>query len=100
MNGPESRCHFSLCSGMELHHPIMSKLWDIGGRTKIRRKYMPLLISNFSYSAIRPGDPNSRLYILSDGITPVDFTSMCQFESIQGIVMISNLQFNISGVQK
>ena len=61
---------------------------------------MPLLISNFSYSAIRPGDPNSRLYILSDGITPVDFTFMCQFESIRGIVMISNLQFNISGVQK
>ena len=23
---------------MELHHPIMSKLWDIGGQTKRKRK--------------------------------------------------------------
>ena len=27
----------SLCSGMELHHPIMSKLWDLGGGTKRQR---------------------------------------------------------------
>ena len=32
--GPESRGILSLCSGMEIHHPIMSKLWDLGGRTK------------------------------------------------------------------
>ena len=38
MNGPESRCHFSLCSGMELHHPIMSKLWDPRGRTQRKKK--------------------------------------------------------------
>ena len=36
--GPESRGILSLCSGMELHHPIMSKLWDLGGRTK-RKEY-------------------------------------------------------------
>ena len=23
---------------MELHHPIMSKLWDLGGRTKRKKK--------------------------------------------------------------
>ena len=48
MNGPESRCRFSLCSGMELHHPIMSKLWDIGGRTKRKRKKgkLPLFRGN------------------------------------------------------
>ena len=23
---------------MELHHPIMSKLWDLGGQTKRKRK--------------------------------------------------------------
>ena len=26
----------------------------------------------------RPGDPNSRLYVLSDGTTPVDFPIMCE----------------------
>ena len=36
--GPQSRCSLSRCSGMELHHPIMSKLWDIGGRTKRKKK--------------------------------------------------------------
>ena len=36
--GPESRCSLIQCSGMELHHPIMSKLWDIGGRTKRKKK--------------------------------------------------------------
>ena len=25
---------------MELHHPIMSKLWDLGGRTKRKKEYM------------------------------------------------------------
>ena len=39
MNGPESRCSLSRCSGMELHHPIMSKLWDIGGRNKRKERY-------------------------------------------------------------
>ena len=24
---------------MELHHPIMSKLWDLGGRTKRKKEY-------------------------------------------------------------
>ena len=38
MIGPESRVIHSLCSGMELHHPIMSKLWDLGGRTKRKKK--------------------------------------------------------------
>ena len=32
--GTESRGNYSLCSGLELHHPIMSKLWNLGGRTK------------------------------------------------------------------
>ena len=36
--GPESRGILSLCSGMELHHPIMSKLWDLGGRTKRKER--------------------------------------------------------------
>ena len=31
--GTESRGNNSLCSGLELHHPIMSKLWDLGGQT-------------------------------------------------------------------
>ena len=31
--GTESRVNISLCSGMELHHPIMSKLWNLGGQT-------------------------------------------------------------------
>ena len=33
IKGTESRGNLSLCSGMELHHPIMSKLWDLGGHT-------------------------------------------------------------------
>ena len=36
--GTESRGDHSLCSGLELHHPIMSKLWNLGGQTKRRRK--------------------------------------------------------------
>ena len=32
--GTESRGIHNLCSGMELHQPIMSKLWDLGGQTK------------------------------------------------------------------
>ena len=36
MKETESRGNHSLCSGMELHHPIMSKLWDLGGQTKIK----------------------------------------------------------------
>ena len=32
--GPESRGILSLCSVLELHHTIMSKLWDLGGWTK------------------------------------------------------------------
>ena len=31
--GTEYRGNPSLCSGLELHHPIMSKLWDLGGQT-------------------------------------------------------------------
>ena len=38
--GTESRGIHSLCSGMELHHPIMSKLWDLGGQTKIKKERM------------------------------------------------------------
>ena len=37
--GTESRGIHSLCSGMELHHPIISKLWDLGGRTKRKKEY-------------------------------------------------------------
>ena len=38
MIGPESRVIIRLCSVMELHHPIMSKLWDPGGRTKRKNR--------------------------------------------------------------
>ena len=38
--GTESRGNHSLCSGLELHHPIISKLWNLGGRTK-RKKNRP-----------------------------------------------------------
>ena len=38
--GTESRGNHSLCSGLELHHPIMSKLWNLGGQTS--RQDMPL----------------------------------------------------------
>ena len=31
--GTESRGNLSRCSGMEPHHPIISKLWDLGGQT-------------------------------------------------------------------
>ena len=31
--GTESRVNHSLCLGLELHHPIMSKLWNLGGQT-------------------------------------------------------------------
>ena len=37
--GTESRGIRSLCLVLELHHTIMSKLWDLGGRTK--RKECP-----------------------------------------------------------
>ena len=43
--GPESRGSLSRCSGMELHHPIMSKLWNLGGQTK--RKKERLFYENF-----------------------------------------------------
>ena len=36
--GTESRDNHSLCSGLELHHPIVSKLWNLGGQTKRKRK--------------------------------------------------------------
>ena len=36
--GTESRGNHSLCSGLELHHPIMSKLWNLGGRTKRKKE--------------------------------------------------------------
>ena len=36
--GTESRGNHSLCSGLELHHPIMSKLWNLGGQTQRRKK--------------------------------------------------------------
>ena len=29
---------------MELHHPIMSKLWDLGGRTKKKEKNTHFLL--------------------------------------------------------
>ena len=31
--GTEYRGNHSLCSGLELHHPIMSKLWNLSGQT-------------------------------------------------------------------
>ena len=31
--GTESRGNLSLCSGLELHHRIMSKLWNLSGQT-------------------------------------------------------------------
>ena len=31
--GTESRGIHSLCLGLELHHPIMSKIWNLCGRT-------------------------------------------------------------------
>ena len=36
--GPESRGSLSLCSVLELNHTIMSKLWDLGGRTKRKER--------------------------------------------------------------
>ena len=38
--GTESRGNHGLCSGLELHHPKMSKLWNLGVQTK-RRKQEP-----------------------------------------------------------
>ena len=35
--GPESRCSLSRCSGMELHHPIMSKLGTLEAGPKERK---------------------------------------------------------------
>ena len=35
--GTESRVNHSLCLGLELHHPIMSKLWNLGGQTKRKK---------------------------------------------------------------
>ena len=32
---------------MELHHPIMSKLWDLGGRTKRKEKTMSLFLRTY-----------------------------------------------------
>ena len=37
--GTEYRVNHSLCSGLELHHPVMSKLWNLGGQTS--RQDMP-----------------------------------------------------------
>ena len=37
--GTESRGNLSLCSGLELHHPIISKLWNLGGQTERKRIY-------------------------------------------------------------
>ena len=57
--GPESRGIHSLCSGMELHHPIMSKLWDLGGRTKREKK---------RGHAVLPSYPNfSKRFIINTG---------------------------------
>ena len=36
--GTESRGNHSLCSGLEPHHPIMSKLWNLGGQNQRRKK--------------------------------------------------------------
>ena len=36
--GTESRGNHSLCSGLELHHPVMSKLWNIGGQTQRKKE--------------------------------------------------------------
>ena len=33
---------------MELHHPIMSKLWDLGGQTKRKERKKPV-IGNSNY---------------------------------------------------
>ena len=56
MNGPESRCNLSLCSGMELHHPIMSKLWDIGGRTKKKGKKRKSVLRMIMMAASQDGE--------------------------------------------
>ena len=45
--GTESRGNHSLCSGLELHHPIMSKLWNLGGQTKrekVSKSWIPFLV--------------------------------------------------------
>ena len=36
--GTESRGNHNLCSGLELHHTIMSKLWNLVGQTKRKEK--------------------------------------------------------------
>ena len=43
---------------MELHHPIMSKLWDLGGRTKRKKEIIPKVtiksnsVNNMNYECI------------------------------------------------
>ena len=44
--GPESRGSLSRCSGMELHHPIISNLWDLGGQTKNKKEKNNMGLSN------------------------------------------------------
>ena len=36
--GTESRGNHSLCSGLEPHHPIMSKLWNLGGQNQRKKE--------------------------------------------------------------
>ena len=53
IKGTESRGYLSLCSGMELHHPIMSKLGTLVARPKERKKerdFYYILISILRYS--------------------------------------------------
>ena len=56
--GTESRGNHSLCLGLELHHPIMSKLWNLDGQTK-RKKERKIWWSNFIYHQVRYNTRNS-----------------------------------------
>ena len=38
---------------MDLHHPIMSKLWDIGGRTKRKKEKKRIPATNFTATFLK-----------------------------------------------
>ena len=45
---------------------------------------MPLVTSILALNLTGPGDPNSILYVLSDGTTPVNFHIMCElYDSVK-----------------
>ena len=81
MNGPESRCNLSLCSVMELHHPIMSKLWDLGGRTKRKKdaynykptafdRDLPIKFGNFCQPMLKIMTPPVFGYLITPSVYP------------------------------